>query len=154
MKNNKVTLAIAVATIVGALALVFVGNASTPTENEQATETVAPTPPKEPETVTVDAAYAIYDQCKDVSRKVMLSEDQGSVYSIGTNGNVCLLDSIGERHALLKVMQKKTKYADTVYQTAWNGYTVYWQYTDGKIMIRIDSNGQTVTTTVEQGLDA
>jgi len=155
MKNNKETVAVAlVVAILGAIALVFVVNTLTTAENDQVVESVEPAKPKEPEEITVYATKAIWDRCKDVSRKLSLSEDQETIYSEGTKANVCVLDAIGNRNALVDTMRKKTTVVGKVYQTFWNGYTVYWSYEDGQITIRVDSNGQTVTKTVESGLDA
>ena len=133
---------------------IFAGCSSQATESAAPTQSEAPTQSAAPKTVTVTAAYAIYDRCKDVSSKLVLSDDQTTVGSVGTKANVCVLDAVGDRSALVKHMQKKTTVVGKVYQTPWNGYTVYWSYEDSEITIIVDSNGQTVTSTVESGLDA
>ena len=157
-RNNKMAAAIIlVVALVGVIVTVFLMNTlSTPENPEQRVESVDPGKPKEPEEVTVSATAKIYEVCSDYAKKLVLSEDQSTIFSEGTKANVCVLDSIGDRSALVSDMQKKTKVVGKVYSAPWNGYTVYWSFSDGEITIRVDSNGQTVTETVavESGFKA
>ena len=159
MKIDKTAAAIVLvgSIVLGVLTVFVVDTFYTPdSATEQKVESVEPAKPKEPEEITVYATAKIYEVCSDYAKKLVLSEDTQTIFSEGTKANVCVLEAIGDRNALVAHMRKTTKVVGKVYSTPWNGYTVYWAFEDGEIGIRVDSNGQTVTETVgsEEGLSA